>query len=33
MLTEEAGMMNVPIPSVIEYEVYLSRGYVTEIPK
>jgi hypothetical protein len=33
MLTETAGKMNVPIPSVIEYESYLSRSYVAEIPK
>jgi hypothetical protein len=33
MLTETAGKMNVPIPSVIEYKSYLGGGYVAEIPK
>ena len=33
LLTETAGKMNVPIPSVIEYRCYLSRGYVAEILK
>jgi hypothetical protein len=33
MLTETAGKMNLPSPSVIEYKCFLSRGYVAEIPK
>lgn len=33
VLTETAGKLNVPIPSVISYEVYESRDYVTEVPR
>lgn len=33
MLTETAGKLNVPIPSVISYEVYESRDYVDEVPR
>jgi hypothetical protein len=33
MLTEDAGKLNVPIPSVISYTLYLSRDYLPALPK
>lgn len=33
MLTEDAGKLNVPIPSVISYTSYLSRDYLPALPK
>jgi hypothetical protein len=33
VLTEEAGKLNVPIPSVISYTLYLSRDYLPALPK